>query len=147
MVEKCKTYATRLHLSDEALHVRVYSILLDLLPFSLSITPKIITKTVRRFIKLTHDEVIKQQRHALLARTIRDFKNLFPQARAMRRKLILHIGPTNSGKTYTAMQKLENADTGYYLAPLRLLALEGYEGLKEHGIDSSLITEIGRAHV
>jgi ATP-dependent RNA helicase SUPV3L1/SUV3 len=140
IVEECKTYATLLHLSDEALHVRVYDILLDLLPFSLSITPKITRKTVRRFIKVTHDEVIKQQRRALLARTIRDFKNLFPQARAMRRKLILHIGPTNSGKTYTAMQKLENADTGYYLAPLRLLALEGYEGLKEHGIDSSLIT-------
>jgi len=140
IVKECKTYATLLHLSDEALHVRVYDILLDLLPFSLSITPKITRKTVRRFIKLTHDEVIKQQRHALLARTIRDFKNLFPQARAMRRKLILHIGPTNSGKTYTAMKKLEDADTGYYLAPLRLLALEGYEGLKENGIDSSLIT-------
>lgn len=61
-------------------------------------------------------------------------------AREMRRKLILHIGPTNSGKTYRAMQKLQEADTGYYLAPLRLLALEGYETLKANGIDSSLIT-------
>ena len=61
-------------------------------------------------------------------------------AREMRRKLILHIGPTNSGKTYAAMQRLREADTGYYLAPLRLLALEGYEGLKEQGVQSSLIT-------
>jgi len=140
IVDECSTYATLLHLSDEDLHLRVYNILLDYLPYSLSITPKIIRKTIRRFIKETHDEVIKQQRQALLARTIRDFKNLFPQARAMKRKLILHIGPTNSGKTYQAMKALEEADTGYYLAPLRLLALEGYEGLKEHGMEASLIT-------
>lgn len=140
LVEECRNYATLLHLSDEDLHVKVYDVLLDLMPYSLNITPKIVRKAVRRFVKNTHDEVIKKQRHALLARTIRDFKNLFPQARAMRRKLVLYIGPTNSGKTYAAMQKLRQADTGYYLAPLRLLALEGYEDLKHTGIDSSLIT-------
>ena len=84
--------------------------------------------------------ILKQQKQQLLAQTIRDFKNLFPLARNLRRKLILHIGPTNSGKTYTAMQKLKEADTGYYLAPLRLLALEGYENLKESNINASLIT-------
>ncbi|MCF6309258.1 MAG: helicase [Sulfurimonas sp.] len=140
VVEECRAYTTLLHLSDEELHQKVYDVLLDLLPFSLAITPKVTRKTVKRFIHETRDEIIKKQRHALLARTIRDFKNLFPQARSMRRKLILHIGPTNSGKTYQAMQKLKNADTGYYLAPLRLLALEGYEELKENGIDASLIT-------
>ena len=140
IVDECRNYATLLHLSDEALHVRVYDILLDFLPYSLSITPKIIRKTIRKFIKVTSEEVIKQQRQALLARTIRDFKNLFPQARAMKRKLVLHIGPTNSGKTYQAMKTLKEADTGYYLAPLRLLALEGYETLKEQGMDASLIT-------
>lgn len=140
VLEECRSYTALLHLSDEELHVKVYHVLLDLMPFSLGITPKIVRKTVRRFVHETRDEIIKKQRHALLARTIRDFKNLFPQARSMRRKLILHIGPTNSGKTYTAMQKLRNADTGYYLAPLRLLALEGYEDLKHCGIDSSLIT-------
>jgi ATP-dependent RNA helicase SUPV3L1/SUV3 len=140
IANECSTYATLLHLNDEELYKRVYDILLDFLPHSLDITPKIARKTIRRFVKATHAEVIKKQRHALLARTIRDFKNLFPQARAMKRKLILHIGPTNSGKTYEAMQKLQDADTGYYLAPLRLLALEGYETLKEQGLDASLIT-------
>jgi len=140
VVEECGGYATLLHLSDEALHVKVYEVLLDLLPFSLTISPKIIRKTVKRFVHNTHDEIVKKQRYELLARTIRDFKNLFPMARNMRRKLTLHIGPTNSGKTYQAMKKLEKADTGYYLAPLRLLALEGYEGLKEKGVASSLIT-------
>ena len=140
LVKQCGEYATLLHFTPEELHLKVYQFLEPLLPKSLVITPKIVRKTIRTFIHNIHEQLIKKQRHALLARTIRDFKNLFPLARDLRRKLILHIGPTNSGKTYQAMQKLESADTGYYLAPLRLLALEGYENLKEKGIDSSLIT-------
>ena len=140
LVEECGKYATLLHFTQEELYVKVYEFLVDFMPHSLNITPKISRKVIRRFIHSIHDQLIKKQRHELLARTIRDFKNLFPMAREMRRKLTLHIGPTNSGKTYTAMKRLEEADTGYYLAPLRLLALEGYEGLKEKGIESSLIT-------
>ena len=82
----------------------------------------------------------KQKREALLAQTIRDFKNLFPLARALKREIVFHVGPTNSGKTYQALKALKEASTGYYLAPLRLLALEGYEKLKEDGIHASLIT-------
>ena len=82
----------------------------------------------------------KHMREELLANTIRDFKRLFPLARSLDRKIIFHAGPTNSGKTYEAMQRLGEATSGYYLAPLRLLALEGYEGLKERGIPCSLIT-------
>jgi len=140
LIKECKTYTQLLDLSEEELHSRVYTFLLDLMPHSLNLTPKIKKKIIRRFVHSVSDLLIKKQRQELLARTIRDFKNLFPMAREMRRKLTLHIGPTNSGKTYTAMQKLQEADTGYYLAPLRLLALEGYEGLKEKGIESSLIT-------
>ena len=140
VVKECSKYAELLHFSDEALHKKVYEFLIDLLPKSLLITPKIVRKTTRIFIYNIHEQLVKKQRHELLARTIRDFKNLFPMAREMRRKLTLHIGPTNSGKTYEAMQKLQKADTGYYLAPLRLLALEGYETLKSKGLDASLIT-------
>lgn len=82
----------------------------------------------------------KQKREELLAKTIRDFKNLFPLARELGRKIVFHVGPTNSGKTYTALKALEEATTGYYLAPLRLLALEGYENLKKEGVAVSLIT-------
>ncbi|MEA3371979.1 MAG: SUV3 C-terminal domain-containing protein [Campylobacterota bacterium] len=140
LVDDCGKHAQLLHFSDKELHNKVYEFLLELLHKSLTITPKIFRKTTRIFIYNIHEQLIKKQRQELLARTIRDFKNLFPLARGMRRKLTLHIGPTNSGKTYQAMQKLKNADTGYYLAPLRLLALEGYETLKEQGIESSLIT-------
>jgi ATP-dependent RNA helicase SUPV3L1/SUV3 len=82
----------------------------------------------------------KKSKEELLARTIRDFKNLFPVARSIKRKLTLIVGETNSGKTYDAMQHLINSETGFYLAPLRLLALEGYETLLENGINASLIT-------
>ncbi len=140
LVEECNSYAALLHLTPAVLHSKVYEGLFDLMPSSLNISPKIARKTLKRFVHSIHEEIAKKQRYELLARTIRDFKNLFPLARDMRRKLTLHIGPTNSGKTYQAMQKLKSADTGYYLAPLRLLALEGFEDLKESGIESSLIT-------
>ena len=140
LMAECAHHAQLLHYTKEQLHAQVYRFLLELLGRGLHITPKIHRKVVRRFLHSIQEELVKKQRQELLARTIRDFKNLFPVARQMRRKLTLHIGPTNSGKTYAAMQKLQDADTGYYLAPLRLLALEGYENLKSHGIESSLIT-------
>ena len=46
----------------------------------------------------------------------------YPLTRAMRRTVHLHVGPTNSGKTYHALKRLEEADRGIYLGPLRLLA-------------------------
>lgn len=69
-----------------------------------------------------------------------DLKTLYPLARSLNRKLEFYVGPTNSGKTYNAMQKLKEANSGLYLAPLRLLALEGYEDLKASNIEASLIT-------
>jgi ATP-dependent RNA helicase SUPV3L1/SUV3 len=53
----------------------------------------------------------------------------FPLARRMHRKLILHVGPTNSGKTHTALRTLATARVGAYGGPLRLLAHEVFERL------------------
>ncbi len=69
-----------------------------------------------------------------------DLKSLFPLARSMDRKLKFFVGPTNSGKTYNAMLELKKANSGLYLAPLRLLALEGFEDLKQNDIEATLIT-------
>lgn len=69
-----------------------------------------------------------------------DLKELYPLARSMNRKLKFFVGPTNSGKTYNAMKELKEANSGLYLAPLRLLALEGFEELKQSNIEASLIT-------
>jgi ATP-dependent RNA helicase SUPV3L1/SUV3 len=140
LILTCKQTARLLQMSDEAIYNSVYEELLPLIAHHLSISPKMKRKVLYSFTKKIQSLLLKRQKQELLARTIRDFKNLFPLAREMRRKLILHIGPTNSGKTYSAMQRLKNADTGYYLAPLRLLALEGYEDLKKEGLNASLIT-------
>jgi ATP-dependent RNA helicase SUPV3L1/SUV3 len=64
----------------------------------------------------------------------------FPKAREMKRHFILHIGPTNSGKTYHALERLKDAATGVYLGPLRLLALEVYERMNEYGTACTMLT-------
>ncbi|GAA5861345.1 hypothetical protein JCM1840_005339 [Sporobolomyces johnsonii] len=55
----------------------------------------------------------------------------FPNARQQRRKLILHVGPTNSGKTFSALVALGRARTGAYAGPLRLLAHEVFSRFNE----------------
>ena len=36
----------------------------------------------------------------------------YPRSRTMQRQIHIHVGPTNSGKTYHALQRLEQAETG-----------------------------------
>lgn len=67
-------------------------------------------------------------------------KDEYPDARAMKRHFVLHIGGTNTGKTYAGFQRLRQVETGVYLAPLRLLALEAQELLLDYGIACSLTT-------
>ena len=55
-------------------------------------------------------------------------------------KYILHIGDTNTGKTHQALEKMKKAESGLYLAPLRLLALEVFDKLNADGILCSLKT-------
>ena len=58
-----------------------------------------------------------------------DYSEMAVYARSMEQRFILHIGPTNSGKTYDVLQDLKNAEKGVYLCPLRLLALEVFDRL------------------
>ncbi|CZT07392.1 related to ATP dependent RNA helicase [Rhynchosporium agropyri] len=64
----------------------------------------------------------------------------YPATRALQRTVHLHIGPTNSGKTYQALQRLEAAESGIYAGPLRLLAHEVYTRLNANGKACALIT-------
>ncbi|CAN5639937.1 hypothetical protein BH23GEM10_BH23GEM10_07570 [soil metagenome] len=64
----------------------------------------------------------------------------FPRARSLHRELVFFAGPTNSGKTWRALNELCDARTGTYLAPLRLLALEGQEEIEKRGRVASYIT-------
>ncbi|XP_050228972.1 DExH-box ATP-dependent RNA helicase DExH18, mitochondrial [Mercurialis annua] len=64
----------------------------------------------------------------------------FPFARAMKRKIVYHCGPTNSGKTYNALQRFMEAKKGVYCSPLRLLAMEVFDKVNGLGIYCSLLT-------
>ncbi len=64
----------------------------------------------------------------------------YPEARATPREIYLHIGPTNSGKTYNALKRLENASSGFYAGPLRLLAHEVYSRFNSNGFPCDLVT-------
>ena len=79
--------------------------------------------------------------HELLLKEIpEDVTMLYPGARSLRRHFILHLGPTNSGKTYQSLQACKNAETGVYLAPLRLLAYEICEKFNLEGVPCRMIT-------
>ncbi|WP_125153021.1 helicase-related protein [Clostridium rectalis] len=67
-------------------------------------------------------------------------KNEYIKTRKIKRKFIIHLGETNTGKTYNAMKRLKMARKGIYLSPLRILALENYERLNKEGVKCNLIT-------
>lgn len=76
---------------------------------------------------------------------LKNYQNSFKLARSIKRKINFHVGPTNSGKTYQALERLMQSKSGIYLAPLRLMALEAFDKLNEAGIPCNLIT--GEEHI
>jgi ATP-dependent RNA helicase SUPV3L1/SUV3 len=68
------------------------------------------------------------------------YPDSFEAARKLGRKVTLYLGPPNSGKTHAAFERLQQALDGAYLAPLRLLALEGRDRLVGKGVPCSLLT-------
>lgn len=68
------------------------------------------------------------------------YPDSFALARQLNRRVTLFVGPPNSGKTHAAFEKLAGALDGAYLAPLRLLALEGRDRLVARGVPCSLLT-------
>jgi len=68
------------------------------------------------------------------------YPDTFELARRLQRSVTLYVGPPNSGKTHAAFEKLAAAHDGCYLAPLRLLALEGRDRLVGRGVPCSLLT-------
>ena len=68
------------------------------------------------------------------------YPDTFPKARHLQRTVTLYVGPPNSGKTHAAFERLAQAHDGAYLAPLRLLALEGRDRLVARGVPTSLLT-------
>ncbi|MCT8975428.1 helicase-related protein [Clostridium sp. CX1] len=67
-------------------------------------------------------------------------KNEYEDTRKLKRKFYLHLGETNTGKTYNAMRRLKEGENGIYLSPLRILALENFERLNSEGVRCNLLT-------
>ena len=81
----------------------------------------------------------RARRDALRARLVAAFPTWRNESRADQR-VILHVGPPNSGKTHDALKSLASAGSGWYLAPLRLLAFEIFDRLNRDGILCNLLT-------
>ncbi|MCD7467539.1 RNA helicase [Datura stramonium] len=95
---------------------------------------------------------LRQFSHSTTARKV-DFTDLthphtwYPHARKKSRNVFLHVGPTNSGKTYYALKQLESSSSGVYCGPLRLLAWEVAKRLNKSNVPCDLITGQEREEV
>ena len=102
---------------------------------------------------MRHPEIQKVLRarseQALRERQLREITELYAsfspesyveRARRLHRMFVLHVGPTNSGKTYDAIEDLKKHTPGTYLGPLRLLALEMFDRINDAGVPCSMLT-------
>ncbi|HZP88795.1 MAG TPA: helicase-related protein [Burkholderiales bacterium] len=98
-------------------------------------------QTIVERMQAAHERLheVRSAARAKAAINLSDYPESFP-AVALPRKFVALLGPTNSGKTHRAIEALKCAQSGVYLAPLRLLANENYERLDEAGVPVSLIT-------
>lgn len=71
----------------------------------------------------------------------------YPNARKKNRNIIIHVGPTNSGKTHQALKRLQTSSSGIYCGPLRLLAWEVAKRLNKANVPCDLITGQEREEV
>lgn len=122
-------------------HVSDLIKLIDI-PFDLAVHQEIFDKDLSDREKRVVEELetIKRRKEEE-ARMLEDIfgREYYPPA-GRNIQYILHVGETNTGKTYQAIQKMKEAASGIYLAPLRLLAFEIYERLNDEGIPCSLKT-------
>lgn len=86
----------------------------------------------------------REMRASLRAKLVAAFPTWRHDGRS-EQKIMLHVGPPNSGKTYQALQALIEAGSGWYLAPLRLLAFEIFDRLNQQGVFCNLLT--GEEHI
>ncbi|KAJ2393858.1 RNA helicase [Coemansia sp. RSA 2559] len=118
--------------------------------------PKNLLPRLRHIRKYVFNDILVNQFFAFLEKDaphvienigyLREISDLrFPQewnsrARSWKRRIIMHVGPTNSGKTYHALERLKSLSSGVYCSPLRLLAHEVHTRMLNEGISSVLIT-------
>ncbi len=100
-------------------------------------------KYLEREFKKLIKSVLLIKRKDISAKILKDYLGAFwvhVDARRFKRHIIYHMGPTNSGKTYHAINRLCETSTGSYLAPLRLLAGELFDTMNGKGTITTLLT-------
>jgi ATP-dependent RNA helicase SUPV3L1/SUV3 len=93
------------------------------------------------FVKFMTSKIEKEDEDVMEVFDATDFtepQNWYPEARKMNRRIIFHTGPTNSGKSWEAIQRLKESRSGVYCAPLRLLATEVWNKLNKQGLPCNL---------
>lgn len=99
-------------------------------------------RAAKREQTLLREQQIQKAREETWQQTLTRLKlqDFYSDARAMKRHFILHLGPTNSGKTHEALQDFRTHENSIYLAPLRLLAQEVAENTNAAGVPCSMQT-------
>jgi ATP-dependent RNA helicase SUPV3L1/SUV3 len=112
------------------------------IPFHLSVHDEIFDRDIKDRERKQAEELAELERQK--AEEERIMKDIFGMEYdpSLKRQVryVLHIGETNTGKTFHALEKMKKASSGLYLAPLRLLALEVYDKLNAEGTPCSLKT-------
>lgn len=93
-----------------------------------------------KVIEEWHENLLDKAAAKELLEKVPDLKDIYYKARKKERKVVFYAGETNSGKTYSAFNDLVKYEKGIYLAPLRLLALEGQEEIIKRGKNCSYLT-------
>lgn len=98
-------------------------------------------KGMTQTLKFLNETKLKESTRERLKQLIpKNPKDEYPKARSIKRHFIIHVGLTNTGKTYHSLERLKSVESGVYLGPLRLLALEVQDTLNTSGVPCNLIT-------
>lgn len=99
-------------------------------------------KKLRRTIRFAREDNREKMAFAVLLENNPRFVHYHKlyAARRITRTWTALLGPTNSGKTYRAIEAMTDAKHAIYLSPLRLMALENQERIESMGVPCSLVT-------
>ena len=125
------------------------------IPFDVDIHQQIFEKDEQDRERKKAEALAEQERQKAEEERMFDdiFGHAYTPSLGKSMKYVLHIGDTNTGKTHKALQKMKAVESGLYLAPLRLLALEVFDKLNSEDVPCTLKTGeeekkvIGATHI
>ncbi len=112
------------------------------IPFDLQVHKQVYEEDLQGRERRKQEELAEiERKKAEEARMLEDiFGREYSPSTGRNIRYVLHLGETNTGKTHHALKQMKKAETGLYLAPLRLLALEVYDKLNKEGVPCGLKT-------